>query len=64
MIGEIDVPGVEKRSNRLDASKPDGAPRKTLDGSALAALGWTAKTPLADALAATYRAFLADEAAR
>jgi len=48
----------------LDASKPDGAPRKTLDGSALAALGWTAKTPLADALAATYRAFLADETAQ
>jgi len=47
----------------LDATKPDGAPRKTLDGSALATLGWTAKTPLADALAATYRAFLAEEAA-
>jgi GDP-L-fucose synthase len=46
----------------LDASKPDGAPRKTLDGGALAALGWSAKTPLADALAATYRAFLAEEA--
>ena len=45
----------------LDAAKPDGAPRKTLDGSALAALGWTARTPLADALAATYRAFLATE---
>lgn len=47
----------------FDPSRPDGAPRKTLDGSALAALGWTARTPLADALAATYRAFLAEEAA-
>lgn len=47
----------------LDATKPDGAPRKTLDGAALAALGWRPKTLLADALAATYRAFLVEEAA-
>lgn len=48
----------------FDASRPDGAPRKTLDGSALAALGWRPRTPLDDALAATYRAFLAQEALR
>ena len=48
----------------FDAARPDGAPRKTLDGSALAALGWRPRTSLDDALAATYRAFLAEEAAR
>jgi GDP-L-fucose synthase len=47
----------------FDATRPDGAPRKTLDGSALAALGWRPRTSLDDALAATYRAFLAEEAA-
>jgi GDP-L-fucose synthase len=48
----------------FDATRPDGAPRKTLDGSALAALGWRPRTSLDEALAATYRAFLAEEAAR
>jgi GDP-L-fucose synthase len=48
----------------FDSTRPDGAPRKTLDGSALAALGWRPRTSLDDALAATYRAFLAEEAAR
>jgi len=48
---------------RFDATRPDGAPRKTLDGSALRALGWTPRTSLDESLAATYRWFLADEAA-
>ena len=39
---------------RYDASKPDGAPRKLLDVSKLAALGWRAKTPLEQGLAQTY----------
>ena len=39
----------------FDTSKPDGAPRKLLDSSRLAALGWKARTPLADGLAAMYR---------
>jgi GDP-L-fucose synthase len=43
----------------FDTSRPDGAPRKLLDVSRLAALGWTAKTPLRQGLAAAYADFLA-----
>ncbi|HYD07098.1 MAG TPA: GDP-L-fucose synthase [Reyranella sp.] len=39
----------------FDAGKPDGAPRRLLDNSRLAALGWRASTPLADGLDAMYR---------
>jgi GDP-L-fucose synthase len=39
----------------FDASKPDGAPRRLLDNSRLAALGWQASTPLAEGLDAMYR---------
>src|SRR4051812_1823973 len=39
----------------FDARKPDGAPRRLLDNSRLAALGWRARTPLADGLDAMYR---------
>jgi GDP-L-fucose synthase len=42
----------------FDRSRPDGMPVKVLDGSALAKLGWRPVTPLRDALAATYRAYL------
>lgn len=45
----------------FDASRPDGAPRKTLDGSALAALGWRPRHTLDEALAATYRWMLEAE---
>ena len=41
-----------------DLSKPDGTPRKLLDVSRMAALGWTARTPLRDGLASTYAWFL------
>jgi GDP-L-fucose synthase len=41
-----------------DTSKPDGAPRKLLDVSLLASLGWRASIPLEDGIAATYRWFL------
>ena len=34
----------------FDASKPDGTPRKLLDVSRLASLGWTARTALRDGL--------------
>lgn len=40
---------------RFDASKPDGTPRKLLDVSRLASLGWVAKTSLREGIAATYR---------
>jgi len=36
-----------------DASKPDGTPKKQLDVSQLAALGWRARIPLAEGLAST-----------
>jgi len=36
-----------------DTSKPDGTPKKQLDVSRLAALGWQARIPLAEGLAST-----------
>ncbi|MDR2075406.1 MAG: GDP-L-fucose synthase [Desulfovibrio sp.] len=42
---------------RLDPSLPDGTPRKLLDGSVLARLGWKAGTALPQGLLATYRGF-------
>jgi GDP-L-fucose synthase len=43
-------------SGRLifDATKPDGTPRKLLDVSRLAGLGWQAKIPLKDGIERTY----------
>jgi GDP-L-fucose synthase len=41
----------------LDPTKPDGTPRKLLDVSRLAALGWRAQTPLEEGIRATYRWF-------
>ncbi len=38
-----------------DATKPDGTPRKLMDNSRLAALGWTAKISLKDGMAAVYQ---------
>ena len=37
-----------------DLSRPDGTPRKLLDVSRLAALGWAARTPLEDGIATAY----------
>lgn len=44
-----------------DPSKPDGTPRKLMDGSKLAALGWTPTVGLRDGIARSYAAFLAGE---
>jgi GDP-L-fucose synthase len=45
-----------------DASKPDGALRKLLDVRRINDLGWKAKVPLRDGIAATYQWFLAHRA--
>lgn len=42
----------------FDISRPDGTPRKLLDVSRLAALGWRASIALEEGLASTYRDFL------
>jgi GDP-L-fucose synthase len=44
-----------------DPSKPDGTPRKLMDGSRLAALGWSPQVSLEEGIAGAYRAFLAGE---
>jgi GDP-L-fucose synthase len=46
---------------RWDPSKPDGTPRKMLDRRRLDALGWQAKTTLAEGIQATYEWFLAHQ---
>jgi len=43
----------------FDSSRPDGTPRKLLDVSRIAALGWRARTPLKEGLAQMYGDFLA-----
>lgn len=43
----------------FDRSKPDGTPRKLLDVGKIRALGWTARTRLADGIRATYDWYLA-----
>ncbi len=45
-----------------DSSKPDGTPRKLLDVSRLASLGWTSSIDLQDGLADTYQWFLTQTA--
>lgn len=46
-----------------DASKPDGTPRKLLDTSRLAALGWQPRIGLREGIALAYRDFLAHKVA-
>ncbi|WP_085483986.1 GDP-L-fucose synthase family protein [Paraburkholderia susongensis] len=43
----------------FDASKPDGTPRKLLDVSRLAQMGWRATIGLEEGIAATYQDFVA-----
>jgi GDP-L-fucose synthase len=42
----------------FDASKPDGTPRKLMDSSRMAALGWSPRIDLETGIRSTYRAFL------
>jgi GDP-L-fucose synthase len=48
----------------FDTSKPDGTPRKLLDVSRLAALGWQAAIPIEEGIARTYRSFLQEYTGR
>lgn len=54
----MDVMGF-KGSIVFDSSKPDGTPRKLLDVSRMANLGWRAKTSLSEGVAMAYAAYLA-----
>ena len=56
-----DVTGYDGRL-AFDPSKPDGAPRKLLDVSRLAALGWRPRIGLREGLEDAYRWFLAHAA--
>jgi ABC-type transport system involved in multi-copper enzyme maturation permease subunit len=44
----------------FDPSRPDGTPRKLLDVSRLAQLGWRARTSLEDGIGLAYRAYLSE----
>jgi GDP-L-fucose synthase len=47
----------------FDRSRPDGTPRKLLDVSRLANLGWRARISLEDGIGRAYRAYLAEHGA-
>lgn len=53
----MDVVGF-KGNIVFDSSKPDGTPRKLLDVSCMAQLGWQAKTSLRDGIAQAYDNYL------
>ncbi|ATX81998.1 GDPmannose 4,6-dehydratase/GDP-L-fucose synthase [Mariprofundus ferrinatatus] len=56
-----DVTGF-KGQIRFDSTKPDGTPRKLMDSSRLANMGWCASISLRDGLANAYRWFLESQA--
>lgn len=58
----MEVVGFEGRIV-FDASKPDGTPRKLLDVSRLATLGWRARTSLREGIRAAYEDFRARQGA-
>ena len=47
----------------FDPSKPDGTPRKLMDSSRIAALGWQPQIALQDGITASYRWYLDNKAA-
>lgn len=53
----MDVIGFKGKIT-FDTSKPDGTPRKLLDVSRMANLGWKAKTNLRDGIALAYKDFM------
>ena len=57
-----DVVGFNGRLE-LDASKPDGTPRKLLDVTRLHAQGWKAKIPLREGIELTYKWYLENKVA-
>jgi GDP-L-fucose synthase len=63
-LAELMMEVVGLKANLVfDRSKPDGTPRKLLDVSRLHTLGWQAKRPLREGIAATYRDFVTQSAA-
>jgi len=48
----------------FDASKPDGTPRKALDAHRMHTLGWSARIPLEEGLAATYAWHITNDVAQ
>ena len=57
MIAE--VVGFRGKKIEFDTSRPDGAPQKLLDVSAINALGWRAQIELREGLQRTYADFVA-----
>ncbi|MEO1242978.1 MAG: GDP-L-fucose synthase [Pseudomonadota bacterium] len=57
----MDVVGL-KGKLELDPTKPDGTPRKLMDGEKLASFGWLPAITLQNGLADTYRWFLEHQA--
>jgi GDP-L-fucose synthase len=57
----MDVVGFDGEL-RFDAGKPDGTPRKAMDNTRLAALGWRARTGLREGLTRTYEWYRANVA--
>ncbi|MGP3924165.1 GDP-L-fucose synthase family protein [Streptomyces sp. 8N616] len=55
-----DVTGFEGRI-AFDPTKPDGTPRKLLDISRMASLGWKPRVPLRDGIASVYANWLAQD---
>ena len=47
----------------FDTTKSDGAPRKLMDVSRLAALGWTPTIPLEQGVASAYKWFIDNHSA-
>jgi len=63
-LAEIIAGVVDYRGKIVfDPTKPDGTPRKLMDSSRIAALGWKPQITLQDGIAATYRWYLENKAA-